>query len=200
VKVTNMKKEGARITFTVSGITTQMANALRRTVISEVPVMAVEEVTFQDNSSILNDEVLAHRLGLLPLTTDLKTYNFVSDCTCKGKGCGKCTAILTLDVQGPKTVYAEDLKSTDPEITPVYPKTPLVKLTDNQKIKLEAKAILGFGSHHIKWQAGIASYEDSKNSFNIMIESYGQLPLKTLVSTAFESFENKIETLKQQLK
>lgn len=200
MKVTNMKKEGERITFTVSGITTQMANALRRTVISEVPVMAVEEVTFQDNSSILNDEVLAHRLGLLPLTTDLKTYNFVSACTCKGEGCGKCTAILTLDVQGPKTVYAEDLKSTDPEITPVYPKTPLVKLTENQNIKLEAKAILGLGSHHIKWQAGIASYEDSKNSFNIMVESYGQLPLKTLVSTAFESFENKIETLKQQLK
>jgi DNA-directed RNA polymerase subunit D len=177
-----------------------MANALRRTVISDIPVMAIEEVTFQDNSSILNDEVLAHRLGLLPLKTDLKTYNTKSECTCKGKGCGKCTAILTLDIQGPKTVYAEDLKPTDPEITPVHPKTPIVKLTENQKIKLEAKAILGRGSDHTKWQAGIASYEETKNGYNITIESYGQLPLKDLVSTAFESFENKIETLKEQLK
>jgi DNA-directed RNA polymerase subunit D len=195
-----MKKEGETITFTVAGITAQMANALRRTVISDIPVMAIEEVTFQDNSSILNDEVLAHRLGLLPLKTDLKTYNTKSECTCKGKGCGKCTAILTLDIQGPKTVYAEDLKPTDPEITPVHPKTPIVKLTENQKIKLEAKAILGRGSDHTKWQAGIASYEETKNGYNITIESYGQLPLKDLVSTAFESFENKIETLKEQLK
>jgi DNA-directed RNA polymerase subunit D len=200
VQISNIKKEGDRLYFTVTDITPQMANALRRTIISDTPVMAIESVLFYDNSSILNDEVLAHRLGLLPLKTDLKTYNLVSECTCKQKGCGKCTAVLTLDVEGPKTVYASDLKPKDPEVTPVYPKTPLVKLTEGQKVKLEAKAILGRGSDHIKWQAGLASYEEKKDAYHFMIESYGQLPVKELVSIAFDSFEEKIKTIKEQLK
>lgn len=200
MKVTNLKKKGERIYFTVTGISTQMANALRRAVISEVPAMAIEEVLFFDNSSILNDEVLAHRLGLMPLKTDLKTYNLTSECTCKGKGCAKCTAILTLDVKGPKTVYAEDLKPKDPEVVPVHPKTPLVKLTENQQIKLEAKAKLGRGSEHIKWQAGLAAYEKNKNTYNFMIESYGQLAPKELVSAAFDSFQQKVDVVKKEFK
>ncbi|MFH1788607.1 MAG: DNA-directed RNA polymerase subunit D, partial [Candidatus Altiarchaeota archaeon] len=123
MNVTKMKKDGERISFTVTGITPQIANALRRAVISEINAMAIDEVTFLDNNSILNDEVLAHRLGLLPLKTDLKTYNMVQDCTCKGKGCAKCSCAITLDVQGPKTVYAGDLKSKDPKVVPVHPKT-----------------------------------------------------------------------------
>ncbi len=200
LKVSNVKKDGNKIHFTVSGITPQIANALRRTIISEIPVMAIEEVEYQDNSSVINDEVLAHRLGLIPLKTDLKTYNFLADCTCKGKGCAKCTTILTLNVSGPKTVYASDLKSKDPEVIPVHPKTPLVKLTENQAVKFQAKAILGFASDHIKWQAGLASYEEKKTGYDFMVESYGQLSVNDLVSEAFNTFEEKLITLKKQLK
>ena len=89
MKITNFTKKGNIIKFCVNGISTQMANALRRIVIAEVPTMAIEEVTFYKNSSILNDEVLSHRLGLIPLKSN-KTYNFISECSCNGKGCGKC--------------------------------------------------------------------------------------------------------------
>lgn len=200
MNVSKMKRIGEKIYFTVNGITPQLANALRRAVISEVSVMAIEEVTFLDNNSILNDEVVAHRLGLTPLKTDLKTYNTLQECTCKGKGCGKCTCLITLDVEGPKTVYAGDLKSKDPKVVPVHPKTPIVKLTGKQKIKLESKAVLGKGSDHIKWQPGLAAYEETKTGYDFMIESYGQLPLKELVTQAFASFEEKIGILQKNIK
>lgn len=190
-----------RICFNVSGIDVSMANALRKIILSEIPTMAIDTVTFDENTSILNDEVLALRLGLVPLKTDLKTYNTVTECSCKGKGCAKCTATLTIDARGPCTVYSRDMKSTDPEITPVHDTIPLTKLTENQTLKLEAKARLGTGKEHAKWQAGIASYEIKEDgSFDFVIESFDQLDLSDLVNTAFEVFKKKIEDLKEEIK
>jgi len=201
MKTTNKKKDGERISFTVEGVTPQMLNALRRIIISELPVMAIEEVTFYENNSILNDELIAHRLGCIPLKTDTKTYNLPSECTCKGKGCAKCMAILSLEVEGPRTVYAGELKSTDPKITPVYEKTPIIKLIQKQNIKLEAKAQLGCGRDHMKWQAGLASYtEKKKGTFDFVIESYGQMPVNKLVTASFNLFEEKTKTLKETIK
>jgi len=94
------------------------------------------------------------RLGLLPLKTDLNSYNLPEECECKGAGCAKCQLKFTLKATGPKIVYAEDLVSADPKIIPVYPKTPIVKLLANQKIELEATAILGKGKEHMKWSPG----------------------------------------------
>lgn len=201
MKLKIIKQTENRVEFNISGIDTSLANALRRIIIAEVPVMAVEKVTFYNNSSILNDEVMAHRLGLIPLKTDLKTYNKISDCNCKEKGCSKCTAILTLDVSGPGMIYTKDLKSKDPEIVPVSDNIPIVKLTESQSVKFEAIAQLGTGGEHIKWQGGLASYEiKEKGSFDFFVESYGQLSLYELISKAFDLFSNKIEELKSELK
>jgi DNA-directed RNA polymerase II subunit RPB3 len=60
-----------KIKFAVNNIDCSMANSLRRIMISEVPVMAIELVKIVKNSSALNDEYLAHRLGLIPLSTIL---------------------------------------------------------------------------------------------------------------------------------
>ncbi len=201
LKLKIIKQADDRVEFNISGIDINLANALRRTTITEIPVMAIEKVTFYDNSSILNDEILAHRLGLIPLKTDLKTYNLLSECNCKGDGCSRCTVTLTLDVSGPVAVYSKDLKSTDPEITPVHDSIPIVKLTEGQKVKLEAIAQLGIGSEHIKWQGGIASYEIKDNkSFDFFVESYGQLSVYELISKAFDVFGNMIDELKSELK
>lgn len=151
-------KEQLKLSFILSDASFELANSIRRAMIADVPVMAIDEVHISDNNSALFDEVLALRLGLVPLTTDLKSYNLKSDCKCRGKGCDKCTVKLMLEKQGPGMVYSGDLKSSDPRIKPVIPDIPIIKLFDNQAIKLEADAILGFGRDHAKWTACMATY------------------------------------------
>jgi len=131
-------------------------NALRRIVISEVPCMAIDEVVMIENSSILQDEIIAHRLGLIPLKTDLESYNLPEECPCKSEfGCNLCRVTLTLDVEsknGTKTVYSGELKSENPNIVPVSDKIPIIKLAKEQRLRLEAYARLGKGKNHAKWQ------------------------------------------------
>src|SRR3990167_8091765 len=110
-----VKKEPAfnRAVFLISGSAPAFINAIRRTIIESVPVMAVEDVEFRQNSSVMYDEMISLRLGLIPLKTKLDDYNLPNECTCKGEGCAKCTATLTLSAKGPCIVYASDLKSKD---------------------------------------------------------------------------------------
>ena len=133
-----------------------LMNALRRIALAEVPCMAIEEVVMIENSSILQDEIIAHRLGLTPLKTDLDAYNLPEDCKCQSEfGCPECRVTLTLDAEakeGTRTVYSGEVVSDNPEIVPVSDRIPIIKLAKNQKLKLEAYARLGRGKVHAKWQ------------------------------------------------
>ena len=53
--------------FTLSGASAAFANAFRRAMIGEVPTLAIEDVRIYDNTSALFDEMLAHRVGLIPI-------------------------------------------------------------------------------------------------------------------------------------
>ncbi len=159
MKVRFLEENKDEIKFVLSGANPEFANALRRAIISEVPVMAISRVHYSHNNSALYNEMLALRLGLIPLKADIKTYNLRSECSCRGKGCAKCTVHLTLDVKGPGMVYARDLKSSDPNVKPVYPDMPIVKLFEDQEVKLDAEAVLGYGTEHARFNAGMASYQ-----------------------------------------
>ncbi|MDD5111593.1 MAG: DNA-directed RNA polymerase subunit D [Candidatus Altiarchaeota archaeon] len=201
MKIKNVTHDKNRISFNIKDVDVPMLNALRRTVVSEIPVMAIESITYTTNTSIMGDELLSHRIGLVPLKTDQKMFNNIADCTCKGKGCGKCTVKLTLKADGPKTVYSGELTPADGETSPVFDTIPLIKLTQSQHLDFEATAQLGIGKDHAKWQAGVAAYEEKDDgSYDVFIESYGQLPLKNLIESAFNTFQSKIEQLKEELK
>lgn len=58
------------LTFDVAGIDASLANALRRILLSELPSVAIEHVFVVDNTSVVACEILAHRLGLVPLAVD----------------------------------------------------------------------------------------------------------------------------------
>jgi len=138
--------------FTLSGASTGFANAFRRAMIGEVPTLAIEDVRIYDNTSALFDEMLAHRIGLIPLKTDLSSYSTQDNCSCGGAGCPGCTSTYTLSVEGPRTVMSSDLIPQDPKAVPVYDNIPIVKLTKGQKLVIEARAILNTGREHAKWQ------------------------------------------------
>ncbi|MGB9740771.1 MAG: DNA-directed RNA polymerase subunit D [Candidatus Bathyarchaeia archaeon] len=156
MKIEVLEKNDTTMRLLIRGADTPYMNALRRTVISEVPCMAIDEVVMIENSSVLQDEVIAHRLGLIPLKTDLDSYNLPEECQCKSEfGCNLCRVTLTLDVEAKgeaRTVYSGDLVSENPEIVPVSSKIPIIKLAKEQKLKLEAYARLGKGKVHAKWQ------------------------------------------------
>ena len=157
-------KDDKLLRFQVNGISTPIANALRRIMIAEVPAMAIDEVVLIDNSSVMHDEVLAHRLGLVPLKTDLDTYVLPEECSCQSElGCNKCSVSLTLEaeaVDSVRNVYSGDLRSGNPDVVPVSDKIPLVKLAAGQRLKLEAYARLGRGMKHAKWQpVSVSAYK-----------------------------------------
>ncbi len=155
IELIKKDKKTGRVTFLLKGSTPAFANSLRRIMIEAVPTMAIEDIEFAQNDSVLYDEVLAHRLGLIPLTTDLKGYEVKKP---EDELSAKNSVKLTLKAKGPCTVYAEDLKSKDPKVKPVHPKTPIAKLLKGQELELEATAVLGVGKTHVKFSPCLAWY------------------------------------------
>ncbi len=138
----------------IEGTTVATMNALRRTLMMEVPKLAIEDVTIYDNKSALFDEIIAHRLGLLPVPTD-PTVFASWDATIPPKEQDETTQVLyTLTFEGPGTVYGSDLKpATGEEFSEIAePEVPIVKLGRDQRLMLEATALLGSGTTHAKWQ------------------------------------------------
>lgn len=156
VEIKVLEKDDKNMRLLIKGVDTPFMNALRRNALAEVPCMAIDDVVIIENSSVLQDEIVAHRLGLIPLKTDLDSYNLPEECSCKSEfGCNLCRVTLTLDreaKEGTVTVYSGELVSENPNIVPVSDKIPITKLVKGQKLRLEAYARLGKGKNHAKWQ------------------------------------------------
>eukprot|EP00004_Rigifila_ramosa_P016638 TRINITY_DN3964_c0_g1_i2.p2 TRINITY_DN3964_c0_g1~~TRINITY_DN3964_c0_g1_i2.p2 ORF type:complete len:165 (+),score=35.82 TRINITY_DN3964_c0_g1_i2:202-696(+) len=88
------------LVFEMTGIDVSLANAFRRILIEEVPTMAIETVFVLNNTSIIPDEVLSHRLGLIPIRADPRLFVFKKGlCVFVVVG-GGSTARLTLCRRG----------------------------------------------------------------------------------------------------
>lgn len=195
-----------RIRIRLKGIDRAYANAIRRMAISQVPTMAIDDVVILENSSVMFDELVAHRLGLIPLRTDLNRYNLPEECDCKNPlGCQKCRVLLVLDAEATdkvRTVNSSDLVSEDPETKPISDDIPIVKIAPGQKIKLEAYARLGKGSEHAKWQPTSASVliETGKaDEFELLIESVGSLPPQEIFTRAIEKLQESLTEISTQV-
>lgn len=203
MKISNVEKKDKTLTFVLEDVTPAFANTLRRAMIAEVPVLAIDDVTIFENNSALYDEVVAHRIGLIPIKTDLRTFKLPDECTCKGKGCTKCQVSFTLVKKGPCTVLSGDLKPSDPKTTVTDPDIPITKLLENQKIKIEAVAMLGRGKEHAKWQPGVISYgyeKSSKPKFRFTVESHGSLEPEKIATEAASIIADKAKEFGKLLK
>ncbi len=72
IKVLSLDKE--TIVFDLVGVEPPLANALRRILIAEIPTMAIEKVNMYMNTSVIPDENLAHRMGLIPIKADPRVF------------------------------------------------------------------------------------------------------------------------------
>jgi len=156
--------------FVISDTSPAFANALRRIITSDVPKMAIDNVEFHlgpimdekgqafESISPMFDEIVSHRLGMIPIPTDLEAFNFKSKCSCNGEGCPSCTIMYSLNKKGPCTVYSGDLEPIgDAKFRIKDDLIPIVKLADDQALLVYANAELGTGRQHAKWQAAIGA-------------------------------------------
>jgi DNA-directed RNA polymerase subunit D len=168
ILVHELKPRAAKLEFT--GTSAAQVNALRRTLLADIPKLAIEDVEFHlgpirdeatgkdyDSSTSMFDEGVALRMGLLPIPTDLGQFRRKSECDCEGAGCAHCQAMFSVDKKGPCTVYAKDLVPLgDPELAIVEPEIPIVRLGARQALLAYATAVVGTAREHSKWQVAYA--------------------------------------------
>ena len=130
--------------FLVRDVTPAFANGLRRAMLADVPTLAIDAVRFIENSSVMFNEQIALRLGLVPLTTPVEEFDEDDVVT------------LALDVEGPATAYSGDLESADDLVQPADLHIPIIQLKEGQRLELEADAVLGRGKSHARYQGGVA--------------------------------------------
>ncbi|MFL6317071.1 MAG: DNA-directed RNA polymerase subunit D [Nitrososphaeraceae archaeon] len=195
-----VQKQDQRIIIKFNNVPRQYVNAIRRLSISEVPTLAIDDVVILDNSSVMHDEAIAHRLGLIPLRTDLSRFVMPHDCDCKSTlGCSKCRVLLVLDSEASektKVVTSGELLSEDELVKPVSKDIPIIILAPSQKLKFEAYARLGVGKDHAKWQptsAAIVKDGNNENESILIIETNGALTAEEVVVAAIEKLNSKVK-------
>jgi DNA-directed RNA polymerase subunit D len=130
--------------FVARGLSPALANGLRRAMVADVPTFSIDTLRVVENSSVMFDEMIGLRLGLVPLTTDLDEFEPGDEVT------------LALDVEGPATATSGDLRSADDYVVPADENVPLIELKEDQRLELEADAVLDSGKAHAKHQGGVA--------------------------------------------
>ena len=220
IKIITQDKEKRKLSFSTD-MSNTVANAIRRSAL-EIPILAIDEVTIVKNDSALYDEIIAHRLGLVPIKTDKSTKE----------------TKFSLKVVGPKTVYSTDIKpsvGTDLAL-------PITLLDNEQEFEIEMDARLGKGIDHIKYSPGLVFFRnnidpelidfvsvddegkiiideqelDTKNLSEEMrkkikkvannnelvfeIESWGQIDAKDIFLRAVEALDENLEELGKEIK
>ena len=190
----------------LKGIPLQYANALRRLCLNGIPIFAIDTIDIIENSSVLPDEGLAHRLGLVPIKTDLTRFNEPAKCDCQSEvGCSNCKVMLVLDSgesDVTKTIFTDELTSEDDSIKPVSDKIPIVQLAPGQRVKIECYARLGRGLEHAKWNSSnIATLvETDKDDERILtVESTGSLNPEEIILAGIEELGNRIVEFKDMI-
>lgn len=150
--------------FIVKDTTPAFVNAIRRTILMDVPTIAIDEVAMIENTTPMFDEYIAHRLGFIPLWSDIPDLIRIEDCDCDMKGCNRCTVALSLteetDKGNEKMVYSRDLNPLDHRVYPVSDDIPIMKVGPDQRLILEGIARFGTGREHAKWQpTGTLGYQ-----------------------------------------
>ena len=201
-----VKKDSQKISVKLKGVPIQYANALRRICLNGVPIFAIDTVDIIENSSVLPDEGLAHRLGLIPITTDLSRFNEPSKCDCNSEsGCSNCKVMLVLDTgesDVTRNVFSNELSSEDDSIKPISDKISIVQLAPGQRVKIECYARLGRGTDHAKWNSANISTlieTDKKDESILTVESTGALRPEQIILAGVDEVSNRLVEFKDMI-
>ena len=201
-----VEQNDRKIVVKLKGVPIQYANALRRICLTGVPVFAVDDVVIIENSSVLADEGIAHRLAMIPLKTDLTRFVEPSNCDCKSEvGCPHCRVMLMIDsgsTDTTRTITSMELASEDDVIKPVSDNIPIVELAPGQMLKLEAYARLGRGTEHAKWNsATISVLTEAGNPDDrlLKVETTGALTPAQIVLAGVDELAKRLDVFKETI-
>ncbi len=182
-----------RVSVKLKGIPLQYANALRRICLNGIPIYAVDTVDILSNTSVLADEGIAHRLGLIPIKTELSAVQQDNKSD---------NIMLTLDsgiASETRTVLSGELKSQDSIVKPISDNIPIVTLAPGQSLKFEAHARLGRGTEHAKWNSANVSTlteSDNANERILTVETTGALEPQHIVLSSVEELSKRLDEFK----
>ena len=187
-----LSNDAKKISVKLKGIPLQHANALRRICLNGVPIFAIDTVDVIENSSVLADEGIAHRLGMIPLHSDLSKFD-ESD----------SRVALVLDsgeTETSRTVTSAELISQDNVVKPVSDKIPIVQLAPGQKLKFESYAKLGRGTEHAKWNSANISVlvnSDKNDEYVLTVETTGALEPQEIILAGIDELAKRLNGFKE---
>ncbi|MEX0657158.1 MAG: DNA-directed RNA polymerase subunit D [Nitrosopumilaceae archaeon] len=195
-----LSQDKQRISVKLKNIQLQYANALRRICLNGVPVFAIDTVDIIENSSVLADEGIAHRLGMIPLKTDLLRFVEPSKCECHSEtGCSNCRVMLMIDsgdTDTTRTVMSSEITSEDDTVKPVSDKIPIVQVAPGQRIKIEAYARLGRGIEHARWNVSNISTltpTEKEDEHVLTVETTGALSPEHILVEGISELSKRLE-------
>ncbi|CAH1974398.1 unnamed protein product [Acanthoscelides obtectus] len=178
VVIVRREAENYEIEFDLIGIHPALANTFRRLMLSDVPSMAIEKVHMHNNTSIIQDEVLAHRLGLIPLKADPRLFNFKVPGKKEGtehdtlefelkikssynKEANKKDSSRAEDIYKNNKVFSKHIKwipignqkeaFKDKDVGPIHDDILIAKMRPGHELDLKLIAIKGVGKDHAKF-------------------------------------------------
>ena len=187
-------KTDEELVFDIKGVDPTIVNTLRRIMIAEVPTMAIETVMINQNTSIIPDEVLAHRLGLIPILADANNFiekkpddefndknsmKFILKVNCYKDKDGQLinenifSKDLIFEPQGDQKKKYYNSETKRYSIGLVHDDILINKLTTGMEIDLECYCTKGIGRTHAKWSPVCTAYYKLINKINILKEING---------------------------
>jgi len=199
VSNTKVSLDKKKMTFTIEGISYRTANTLRRTIITEVPTLTIEDVIFVKNQSSFHEEVIANRLGLIPLNLDPEKYLFKNQEPDPTKPDLKSFEKLTFTQVNNTKSIAPAISNfiIDEQGNPVSKDGIIIApLKPNAELSFKARAYKGIGRINTKWSAGKAWYNEetsldpmtkrTKIKFNFTVESQSTLTASRILFKALQ--------------
>ncbi len=184
VEIVEDKDQFMKIKF--EGISPRLINVIRRYSMNKVPVLAIDKIIVYENTSSFFDEYIAHRIGLIPLTSP-------EDVDPDKIG-------IYLDAVGPKMVYSQDIKTTDERVKIAVEDIPVIRLIEDQTLRIEGKVKRGVGRDHAKFQSAISSYNEvGEGKYEFFIEGLYHRPVKETLRMAVKKIIQDLESIEKQI-
>jgi DNA-directed RNA polymerase alpha subunit len=177
--------EADNLELELKGFDISMINGLRRILIAEVPSLAIDTIKIHKNDSIMVDEILIHRLGLIVLKCpfEIECVNVSLNLHCEDD---------TLSVTSNHLVFS------DKNVSPFSKNIEIVKLRKGQSLFFEGKAIRGIGRDNVKWSPVIVvSFKKIEEKYYIFnIETNNSINIHEILLCAIKILKEKVERLR----